>query len=367
MIGEWLPIVESGERGLCCRGHADREYCHRSGTPHPTVILLAVGPDGNRVMLYERRPEQSYPGTLDLIGGHVRTVGCPATDGYEPSEVCEWILQTAVRELDEELKVVLAGGQRLVWTLDHVRIVGTPGTWSGGTAHDVEHSTIGVVGVTPDCEDYWIEEEVAGTTFRANHALHDLDQLIEGFRTSPQQFAPGAARVLDRLSSSESWAERVRATIVGAASEPQQPREYRCVLGGRLEGEPGGQGLERQTRWFRQYAEAYEAGVSLSLREELDFNASIEERPVEMPRAGEVKRWLVEVWPAIEGPGPGDGSDGPAWAFTEVLGTREDADREGKRLCQKHQASLRENLEDPYRDSSPSGLTYSVREARRKN
>jgi hypothetical protein len=59
-----------------------------------------------------------------------------------------------------------------------------------------------------------------------------------------------------------------------------------------------------------------------------------------MSNEAEVKRWYIEIFPVIPGPGPGDGSDA-AYASSHFIGTRRAVEEEAERLRKEQEERLR--------------------------
>lgn len=79
-------------------GVEEKAAVHALGLLHASVLLLVRTASG-RIAVYRRHAKQSYPGCLDVFGGH-----------YQPEDVPD-PMNTAFRELTEELRIFLDGQQ----------------------------------------------------------------------------------------------------------------------------------------------------------------------------------------------------------------------------------------------------------------
>jgi len=206
---EWSRRIRVAEKGTsdptqvklvdrCNRviGSATKQEVHREGWLHHTVIIVLRTPDG-RIACERRHKDTSYWDRLDFLGGHtlISDVGP---------------LQTALREANEEVRLFL-GRRRVPVEVDWLKQIGrayqftvnVSTTRAGEPFINRERSTLFALTVPPHPALYpEIQDEAFdGIHFvEMNLEVYSLSTLVERFKTRPDEFADGAARILKKYN-----------------------------------------------------------------------------------------------------------------------------------------------------------------------
>ena len=174
---------------------------HRDGLLHHTALLIARAGNGEAI-LYRRRPEQTYPGRYDFLGGHTADIDATPFD-------------TALREANEELHLVL-NGTRLRIPDAWLHQVGPDHYFECFSPQDRERSTLFVVTLPnhPALRVQLTDEAADGVELLhvSTYETARLADLAADYRSGRKEFASGAERILSAYEGDpeirtelESW------------------------------------------------------------------------------------------------------------------------------------------------------------------
>ncbi len=157
---------------------------HREGLLHHSALLVARAANGE-VVYYQRRPEQTYPGAYDFLGGHT-------------ADIDDSPLETARREANEELNLLL-NGTRLLIPDAWIHQIGPDHRFECFSPQDRERSTLFVVTLPqhPALTIYLTDEAADGIQLLnvKTFCTAKFPDLVEEFLRGKKEFASGAERV----------------------------------------------------------------------------------------------------------------------------------------------------------------------------
>lgn len=210
---ELIPIVDAST--LEMKGFAERRWAHNAGLCHLTTLLIPVCCDDpqRKVAVQTRLPQATFAGYRDFFGGHISLDKefWPFVIGGQFS-LKSIVWSAAIREANEELRMTNAKCHPVIVSRRHLRLVGQIGdfAWSGPT--NVERSTLFLVKIPSRCSIHPMDDP-KGRFVPVPTAFHLLDDVLAHYTSGTWQFADGAERILQRLTTSATLLGKVRSAI----------------------------------------------------------------------------------------------------------------------------------------------------------
>ncbi len=213
---EMLPILDPDTGRVV--GFAERVYAGTHGLWHPHVVLVPVRPEDGHVAVQTRSARHAAAGKRDLFGGHVAfdREFLAAMLG-EALDLAAVVRETALREADEELRLVGPDGTPTRLVPEALRQVGPVGdlAWDSGTGNR-ERSTL-FVATLPRGATLHKVDLVDGVPTPVEITWLALEGLVAAHAAGQWGFDGAALRVLGRLAEDAVFGQRLREAL-GAAS-----------------------------------------------------------------------------------------------------------------------------------------------------
>jgi hypothetical protein len=188
-----LILVEKLDRKLRWAGIADAGAAHRNGWCHTTVLGVPVlaGTSPAVVLLYKRgEKRKSSPGKLDLGGsGHVEFSLDHDFGGCDLEAV---VMRNAIKEAQEELQP----DRPYEFGAAAFHRFGELGEWEHTAVENREMSTVHFIRLPNDRG--WMIGDSNQDSVRP--VEFTVEELMNRFRDTPDDFADGVWRVLSRLN-----------------------------------------------------------------------------------------------------------------------------------------------------------------------
>jgi 8-oxo-dGTP pyrophosphatase MutT (NUDIX family) len=183
-------------------GAVEKSVAHAQGLLHASVLLLARSGPG-KLLVYERHQRQSYPGCLDVFGGHLQP-----SDGGEPR-------RAALREAAEELRVYTKDEFRVALSEEWLVQIGKSHELESHSPHNRQRSRLFGIAVPPALVVRAFDETDDGTEVALGVQALTLDELLGRYRGSPERIADGLARILARVEANPEFRAEVTSFING--------------------------------------------------------------------------------------------------------------------------------------------------------
>ena len=206
---EFCMLVGKNNGIIKCYGWGAYDFVHQQGLRHLTVQIIPVVVDSKQkelnILLYRRSKHRTVGANqLDFCGGHV-----VFNDEYARSN--EWnniaflskaSQDAALHEANEELVT----GPKGEFGRDQLKIIGEFGEFKAQTVgengrRNVEYSSVFSISIPKECV-VRIREKVRGRYEEQNAERYKFDELIKIFQKTPNDFADGAGRVLEKIVQS---------------------------------------------------------------------------------------------------------------------------------------------------------------------
>lgn len=191
---ELIPIVDEN---LEIKGFAEKRWAEKNRLCHMTALLIPVRCEDHTVAVQIRPEGASYAGYHDFFGGHV------ALDKEywglllgEKVDVTALVWSTALREANEELRMINPDGYPEIITKQHLTIIGDIGDFPWNGIHNVERSTLFLVKIPRNCSIHPMED-VGGRNVKVKTEFFSLNEVMDKFEE--WDFADGAERILLRF------------------------------------------------------------------------------------------------------------------------------------------------------------------------
>jgi phosphoribosyl 1,2-cyclic phosphodiesterase len=183
-------------------GAVEKSVAHTQGLLHASALLLARSGSG-KLLVYERHQHQSYPGCLDVFGGHLQP-----SDGGEPR-------RAALREAAEELRVYTRDSFQVALSEQWLVQIGKSHELESDAPRNRERSTLFGIAVPPALAVRAFDEADDGTEVALGVQALTLDELLSRYRASPDRIADGLARILARVEADPEFRAEVLTFING--------------------------------------------------------------------------------------------------------------------------------------------------------
>jgi 8-oxo-dGTP pyrophosphatase MutT (NUDIX family) len=208
---EYCILVEKKEADIKFCGWGAYDFVHQQGLRHMTVQIILVAQDSGQKepkILLHRRSEHRTVGAnrLDFCGGHVSF-----NDKYTSSS--EWddpafLTRVSYDAALDEAKEELVCDPKVEFDKNQLHLFGEIGEFEAETVgkdirRNVEFSSAFVLNI-PKGYVVKIREKVRGKDEEQIPEKYTLDELIEIFQETPDDFADGAGRVLKKIFQSPS-------------------------------------------------------------------------------------------------------------------------------------------------------------------
>ena len=182
------PVAVLDDETNLIVGVGEKRDVHDKGLLHASVLLLVRDHDG-RAVVYERSKEQSYPGCLDVFGGHAQP-----SDGGVPR--C-----TALREGREEIRLVGTDGLRVLLDERWLVQIGRDLELESFAERNRERTTLFGIRLPAGVNVRAFDETDDGTELELDTRLVPLPDLERLYVDSPETLADGMRRILEEMST----------------------------------------------------------------------------------------------------------------------------------------------------------------------
>jgi len=281
---ELIPIVENDK--LVLKGFVERKWAEKNRLCHLTTLLIPVRREDGKVAIQTRPEKKSFAGFRDFFGGHVtfNQDFLPLLLGQE-FNLESIILSAAIREANEELRIVKEDGYPEIVTKELLTMIRKIGYFSWDGKENVERSTLFLVKI-PHSSLIRPMDDIDGKFEPVKTEFLTFEDVFERYQKKQWQFADGAERILKQCAEDKGLLKEIRDIIAAIPMEGR--KKFRAVLWDYGEDSPGGGGLDStlsyeqlpKTKWFDRYEDALEAGKKRNAECGYGFHVRIETEEV---------------------------------------------------------------------------------------
>lgn len=222
-----VVAVERLKDEMVGRATVPRDFAHRYGVPHGSVLIIPCRLDGQNKMevLIQKRPihKDVCPDRWDIFGGHIEVnqtggglFANPNDHVADQNLLKKVTMLTAIREANEELEI-----EGFQWNQSNLYQIGDFGDFrfeeKTSDHFNFEFSTL-FVAILPKLGTVTAKEsnDQSGTTEVTGRTKYvGIDNLISEYSGDTAEYADGISRVLDRFRDEETFLAEFKTFGIG--------------------------------------------------------------------------------------------------------------------------------------------------------
>lgn len=192
---EMIPIIDSKTLGVI--DFKERKEVKEYKLWHLSSLILPIQEKTGKILIQERPLGKTYEGKLDIFGGFVNkcSTSIKLKNKFEDKILELLFLETAIREANEELKVLINGENKIINKANLILLKPFAGFIANNDVNREVSSVYCII--IPYDASIITQDDVQGEVVNVKSSFINFEELISIYKINSENFADGLIRVIE--------------------------------------------------------------------------------------------------------------------------------------------------------------------------
>jgi len=190
-----IPIIDSKTLGVI--DFKERKEVKEYKLWHLSSLILPIQEKTGKILIQERPLGKTYEGKLDIFGGFVNkcSTSIKLKNKFEDKILELLFLETAIREANEELKVLINGENKIINKANLILLKPFAGFIANNDVNREVSSVYCII--IPYDASIITQDDVQGEVVNVKSSFINFEELISIYKINSENFADGLIRVIE--------------------------------------------------------------------------------------------------------------------------------------------------------------------------